>query len=212
MNAYRTIDRETWPRRELFDFYRTFDNPCFNISVPLEARALYTCAQDRKESLFLLALYAILRAANGVPQVRQRLVDGMPVEFESIAVMTPIMTEQELFRQIWCEYAPTFPAFAADAAPRAEAARHDTPSPMGEHGEDFLCASCLPWVHFSAVSQAEYRFGQSVPILSWGKVHNGIIPVSCKFNHAFVDGLHAGRFFTGLEESFANPDTLWASG
>lgn len=211
MNAYRTIDRETWPRRELFDFYMTFDNPCFNISVPLEASALHTCARDRKESFFLLALYAILRAANGVPQVRQRLVDGIPVEFESIAVMTPVMTEQELFRQIWCEYAPAFPAFAADVAPRAEAAKYGAPSPLEEHGEDFLCASCLPWVHFSAVSQAEYRFGQSVPILSWGKLKNGIIPVSCKFNHSFVDGLHAGRFFAGLEASFANPDTLWAS-
>ena len=38
---------------------------------------------------------------------------------------------------------------------------------------------------------------------------NGLIPISCKFNHAFVDGLHVSRFFANIEESFASPDTLW---
>ncbi|MCC8193121.1 MAG: CatA-like O-acetyltransferase [Deltaproteobacteria bacterium] len=212
MNNFRVIDKHRWPRAELFDFYRKFDDPCFNVSVTLAGGNLYTCAKDRGESFFLLALYAILRAANAVPQIRQRVLDGAIVEFESIAVMTPVMTGREMFRQIWCEYAPSFPAFAREAGPKAKEAREGLPAPMEQHGEDFLCASCLPWLHFTSVTQAEYRFGQTVPILSWGKLQNGLIPVSCKFNHVFVDGLHVGRFFAGIEKSFADPDTLWESG
>lgn len=210
MNAYRTIDKASWPRRELFDFYQKFDNPCFNVSVQVEAGELYSCARDRNVSFFLLALYAILRAANAVPQIRQRILENNVIEFERIAVMTPIMTEQEMFRQIWCEYAPDFSGFADEAVPKVASAKRGVPSPMAEHGEDFLCASCLPWLHFSAVSQAEYHFGQSIPILAWGKMKNGLIPISCKFNHAFADGLHVSRFFANIEESFANPDALWA--
>lgn len=210
MNKYRVIDKEDWPRGELFDFYQKFANPCFNISIPIEAQELYVCARDRKESFFLLALYAILRAANAVPQVRQRIVDGAIVEFERIAVMTPIMTEQEMFRQIWCEYVPTFLEFKHEATPKVEEAKQGTPSPMEDHGDDFLCASCLPWLHFSSVTQAEYYFGQAVPILAWGKMKNGIVPFSCKFHQAFMDGLHVSRFFADIEKSFANPDSLWA--
>ena len=210
MNAYRIIDKESWPRRELFDFYQKFDNPCFNVSVQVEAGDLYACARQRNASFFLLALYAILRAANAVPQLRQRVLGDAIVEFERIAVMTPIMTEQQMFRQIWCEYSPDFSAFADEAAPKVASAKKGTPSPMKEHGEDFLCASCLPWLHFSAVSQAEYHFGQAIPILAWGKMKNGLIPISCKFSHAFADGLHVSRFFADIELSFANPDTLWA--
>lgn len=209
MNAYRIINQESWPRRELFDFYQKFDNPCFNVSVQIEAHELHACARDRTESFFLLALYAILRAANAVPQLKQRVIGDNIVEFEQIAVMTPIMTEQEMFRQIWCEYAPDFSVFANESAPKVKSAKREAPSPMEEHGEDFLCASCLPWLHFSAVSQAECHFGQAVPILAWGMMKNGAIPISCKFNHAFADGLHVSRFFAEIEKSFANPDSLW---
>lgn len=211
MNHWRIIEKERWPRRDLFRFYEKFDNPCFNISVSLEAGQLHACAKERGQSFFLLCLYAILRAANMVPQMRQRVLNGNIVEYDAIAVMTPIMTGGEMFRQVWCEYAPTFDAFAAQAAPKVTEAKGGAPLVMEEHGEDFLCASCLPWVHFSSVTQAEYTFGQTVPILAWGMLKNGLIPVSCKFNHAFVDGLHASRFFAGIEKGFANPDWLWTA-
>lgn len=210
MNAYRIIDKATWPRAEMFDFYSAFANPCFNISVALEAQALYDHAKHSQKSFFLLCLYAILRAANSVPQVRQRILEnGQIVEFEKIAVMTPIMTQHEMFRQVWCEYAPTFDEFAEEATRIVEAAKLDSPSGMTQRGEDFICASCQPWLHFTAIMQSEYSFGQAVPILSWGKMKNGLVPISCKFNHAFLDGLHVARFFGSIEQSFAQPDTLW---
>lgn len=212
MNKYRIIEKETWDRLELFEFYRKFANPCFNVSVMVEAQELHDCAKDRGESFFLLALYGILRAANRVPQVRQRLVDGEIVEYSRIAVMTPIMTEYEMFRQIWCEYAPTFAWFSEDAVPKVAAAKRGRPSPMEDHGDDFLCASCLPWLHFTSVTQADYYFGQAVPILAWGKMKKGEMPFSCKFHHGFMDGLHVGRFFADIENSFANPDSLWEGG
>lgn len=209
MNSYRIIDKDHWPRRELFDFYQKFDNPCFNITVNVDAQELYSCSRDRRESFFQLALYAILRAANAVPQLKQRIIDGTVIEFEKIAVMSPIMTEHEMFRQIWCEYAPNFSAFANDVAPKIEDAKRGTPSPMEDHGEDFLCASCVPWVHFSSITSAEYNFGQAVPLVAWGMMKNGIIPIACKFNHSFIDGLHVGRFFDEIEKGFTNPDSLW---
>ena len=59
------------------------------------------------------------------------------------------------------------------------------------------------------MTHAEYYVGAAVPALTWGKLKNGIIPVAGKFNHAFVDGLHASRFFARVEEGFAEPETLW---
>ncbi|MBJ3815998.1 CatA-like O-acetyltransferase [Shimwellia pseudoproteus] len=209
MHRYRILDRDTRSRRELFHFYQTFDNPSYNITVPLAAQPLYDCANARGESFFLLALYAILRAANGVPQLRQRLLNDQVIEFEQIAVMSPVMTDQESFRQIWCEYAPDFPRFARVTREHVRAAQHGTPAPMLDHGDDFFCASCLPWTHFSGMTHGEYHYGQSVPAMTWGKLQNGIIPVAGKFNHALVDGLHVSRFFALLAHSFANPHTLW---
>ena len=119
------------------------------------------------------------------------------------------MTAQEGFRQVWCDNAADFSTFSRAATPSINAAKHTAPAPLIVKGENFFCASCLPWLHFSAITHAEYYVGAAVPALTWGKLKNGIIPVAGKFNHAFVDGLHASRFFARVEEGFAEPDTLW---
>ncbi|MDF5745657.1 CatA-like O-acetyltransferase, partial [Klebsiella quasipneumoniae] len=92
MARYRIIDTAAWPRRAHFTFYRQFANPSFNLCVQIEAQRLYECAKDRRVSFFQLALYALLRAANGVPQLLQRVRDGEVIEYDSLAVMTPVMT------------------------------------------------------------------------------------------------------------------------
>ncbi len=208
MNSYRKIDLETWPRRELFAFYRSFDAPCYNLTVKVEAEPIQAFAKARGESFFLLCLYAILRAANAVPQLRQRIIGGEVVEFEQIAAMTPIMTESEMFRQVWCEYEPDFSTFRDRVAPEVERAKRSLPSPLVEHGEDFLCASCVPWTHFESITQAEYGFHQTIPILTWGKLQDGRIPIGIKLNHCFADGLHVSRFFAAIEQGFTAPETL----
>ena len=59
------------------------------------------------------------------------------------------------------------------------------------------------------MTHAEYYVGAAVPALTWGKLKNGIIPVAGRFNHAFVDGQHASRFYAEVEYYFANPQALW---
>jgi chloramphenicol O-acetyltransferase type A len=210
MNPYKVIDKNSWPRQNLFEFYQKFASSVFNVTVSVDAYNLYSHAKKQKESFFLMALYAILRAANEVPQMRQRVVDGEVVEFEKIAVMTPILTKHEMFCQIWCEYEATFSLFKANAAPEVEKAKSNMPSPMEDHGEDFFCASCVPWLHFTSTTPADYSFNQMVPVLTWGKMgKDNSVPISCNFNHCLLDGLHVSRFFNKIEQSFANPDSLY---
>ena len=59
------------------------------------------------------------------------------------------------------------------------------------------------------MTHAEYAVGAAVPALTWGKLQNGVVPVAGRFNHAFVDGLHASRFFALVEEGFSDPERLW---
>lgn len=126
MARYRIIDTATWPRRDHFTFYRQFANPSFNLCVPIAAQRLYECAKDRRVSFFQLALYALLRAANGVPQLRQRVRNDEVIEYDSLAVMTPVMTVEEGFRQVWCDNAPEFTTFSDAATPKIVAARETT--------------------------------------------------------------------------------------
>lgn len=125
MANYHVIDKQTWPRKDHFDFYRGFANPSFNLCVPVEAQRLYECAKDRGVSFFQLALFALVRAANEVPQLKQRLLGDDIIEYDQLAVMTPVMTAQEGFRQVWCENAADLPPSARP--PRQISRRQNTP-------------------------------------------------------------------------------------
>ena len=116
MNSYTSIDLATWKRRGTFEYYRTFQNQLFNITLEFPAAELYRYARRNRLSFFLLTLHAILRAVNSVPQFRQRIVDGgQVIEFEHVAALTPIMTPEEEFVMALTEYAPSFAEFRGQA-------------------------------------------------------------------------------------------------
>ncbi len=210
MNNCTIIEVENWTRREVFRGYQTFDNKMFCINFDSNIGNLYRLAKERKQSFFQLSLYAILKAANAVPQIRQRILNSDQVaEYEHIAVQTPIMTADELFISIILEYADTFAEFAESAIPLIEAAQKSRSTPAIPGRPDIITASCVPWFSFTAITQANFSFNQSSPVLAWGKMKpDGCVPISVQFNHSLMDGLHVGRFIAALEENFTHPETL----
>lgn len=113
------------PRKDHFDFYRGFANPSFNLCVPVEAQRLYECAKDRGVSFFQLALFALVRAANEVPQLKQRLLGDDIIEYDQLAVMTPVMTARKVSARSGARMPPILPPSARP--PRHISRRQNTP-------------------------------------------------------------------------------------
>lgn len=213
MNSMSVIDLETWKRRRHFEFYMGFDCAMFNITLAPGIRPLYDHAKLEGKSFFLLTLYAISKAVNAVPQFRQRqLDDGRIVEFHALDSMTPVIAPDEQFTQVMLPFSQSFSEFSQTAAPLIAAAKSgDIPQQSVTTPRlDFICASCLPWFSFVSISQAKLNFThQAIPALAWGKMTDDFkVPLSIQLHHAFVDGLHVGRFYEELEESFMHPESL----
>lgn len=208
MNSYHEIDMATWKRKETFAFFEAFDNPSVDVTVRIDATNIYRCAKERGQSFFLLCLYAISCAVNEVPEMRRRIVGGKVLEFARIDIMTPVMTLDETYQQVWCTHMPDFASFAAAAAPHIAAGKRGMSNVAASHGEDYISASVNPWYHFSGMRQADLKFKQSVPVLTWGKMVDSVIPVACRFHHGLLDGLHIGRFFSAIENNFTNAFSL----
>jgi len=67
------LDLTTWPRKQHFDFFRGFDNPFFNVCVPVDVTALGAFCRAEGVSFFLGYLHLSTRAANAVESFRYRL-------------------------------------------------------------------------------------------------------------------------------------------
>lgn len=210
MNSYTPIDLATWKRRKTFEYYRTFQNQLFNITLEFPAGELYRYAKRNRLSFFLLTLHAILRAIDSVPQFRQRIVAGEQViEFRHVAALTPIMTPEEEFVMALTEYAPSFAEFREQAEAAVAAAKRGESDPSVRQRNDFICASCVPWYGFQSLTQAALTLDQSIVILAWGKLDaSGNIPLALQLNHALVDGLHVGRFHRALTALLTAPASL----
>ncbi len=210
MNTFTEIDLEHWHRREQFRYYRTFENQLFNITLEFHAKKLYRFAKERGESFFLRTLHAILRAVDATPQMRMRVLDdGRLVEFEHLAALSPILRPDREFTMALCEYADRFRDFIPGAAKAVAAAKEGQFDPAIRQRNDYLCASCLPSVHFLALSQAALRLDQTIVILAWGGMdRRGRIPLSLQLNHSLVDGAHVAAFAEALEELLDRPESL----
>ena len=196
MNRYREIDKNAWPRRAVFEYYRTFQNQLFNITLEVNAEPAYRMAKRTGRSFFLSMLYPLLRAVNAVPALRQRILDGeRVVEFEHTAALTPILGADDTFTMALTEYADRFDAFLRQAEPAVAAAKRGEFDPAVRRRQDYFCASCVPWYGFSSLTQAALRLDQSIVILAWGKMNRNFdIPLSLQLNHALVDGRQVGHF------------------
>ena len=208
INAYEVINMENYSRRDLFEFYKTFDRPCFNIMAKKNAKKLYRYAKRNHKSFFLLSCYAIAKAVNEVPELRERVVDGKAVRYANVDICTPIAVSDNEFVEVVLPYYDHFVDFEKAAKPIIEEAKRSGKASCQENTEDRVLISCLPWLHFESYTCPELDTHQVMPIITYGKMEKGLVPINLKASHYFVDGIHVAKFFDAVEKNFASPKTL----
>lgn len=206
------LDLATWPRRELFEFYRDFDKPYFNICTRLDVTNLLAELRNQPGvSVSLTYHYLALKAANEIEQFRYRLRDRQVLVHDVINGGTTLMLPNETFTLVYFDYAKTFAEFIGPAQRAVEEAKID-PAFRPQHEDDArIHCTTLPWISFTSFSHARnWRREDSVPKISFGKFtqENGrtVMPFSVEVHHALVDGLHVGRYVARIEEMLAQPD------
>jgi len=206
------LDLDTWPRREVFEFYRNFDKPYFNVCVRLDVTKLLNELRKRPGvSIALSYHYFALKAANEIEQFRYRLRDGQVLVHDVINGGTTLMLPNETFTLVYFDYAKTFAEFI-DPAQRALEQTKSTGGFHPRHEDDArIHCTTLPWIAFTSFSHARnWRREDSVPKISFGKFirenDRTLMPFSVEVHHALVDGLHVGRYIARIEEMLAQPE------
>ena len=80
--AWKFVDMERDPRREQFAYFRDFANPYLGVTAEVDVTEVLDWTRRTGTSFFLAVLYASVRAANAVPELRRRLRGGAVVEYD----------------------------------------------------------------------------------------------------------------------------------
>ncbi|HXI26291.1 MAG TPA: CatA-like O-acetyltransferase [Pyrinomonadaceae bacterium] len=204
------LDVESWHRRDLYNFFRNYQNPYFNVCTRIEITKLIEAARARKDGGLSLAYhYFALRAANETKPFHYRLENDRIVIYEVINGGTTVLLPNETFTYAYFNYYPEFDRFMSEASAAIEKVRAEgSLKPTMRY--DLIFFTTLPWISFTSFAHARTPGrGESIPRIAFGKfIKEGertFLPISVEVHHALMDGLHVGRFMMRLDEMLANP-------
>ena len=201
--AWRFVDMERDPRREQFAYFLDFANPYVGVTAEVDVTETLAWTQKTGNSFFLTVLYAAVRAANAVPELRRRLRGREVVEYDRCPSSHTVALPDGSY--CYCRLsmdrplAEFLPWAAAEQARAAERPSLED----GEDGESLLFVSCLPWLSYTALVQPTPSPADSNPRITWGRYGRRegrmVLPVTLLAHHALVDGRHLARFYEALE-------------
>lgn len=200
---YHTINMDTYPRRAHFDYFSAMPDPYVGVTVDVDISALPEACRQADRPFFLSFLYCAGRAANAVPQLRQRIWNGGIIEFDSCDTSHTVLRGDGTYSYCRLDCMRPFEEFLPGARLRQEAAKAQASLDDGEDAISLLFVSCVPWLRYTALRQPVPVPADSNPRITWGKyvIEDGrtIMPVTLLANHALVDGVHIGAFFDALQ-------------
>jgi chloramphenicol O-acetyltransferase type A len=201
----RIIDINSWNRKEVYDFFRAFDEPYFGITAQVDVTIAYQTAKASGISFFLWYLHKSLCAVNQIPALKYRIVDQQVVEYNSIHASATINREDGSFGFSFIVFDQDFEVFNENAQKEIHRIRTTNQLFPERNGADCVHCSSLPWINFTALSHARsYKNKDSVPKISFGKMtREGLqlsMPFSVHVHHGLVDGKDVGAFYELFQE------------
>jgi len=208
----RTIDVQTWSRREHFELFSTYDYPHFGMCANVDLTAFYPAVKQRGYSLTVAIIYVITRASNAIPEFRYRIREGKVIEHEIVNPGFTILVEEEVFSFCTVDYVEDFSAFAAKAAERIAFVK-EQPWVHKVLQDDLLYMTAIPWVSFTSfLHPMQLQPSDSIPRFVWGKFFEEgellKMPLGVQGHHALIDGLHIGKFYTEVQDYLQQPEAM----
>lgn len=206
----KTIPLVGWPRKEHYLFFRDFDYPYFSLCADMDISVFLASIKEENISFTASMMYLIARVANGIPEFRQRLREGDPVEYPVVHPSATILSKDDLFTFCTVKYIPEFREFIRKAEEEIALVKEHPGLKEKIQDDSMLFLSSIPWVSFTSFHHPlKLNPADSVPRFAWGKFRQEreavLMPLSVQGHHALMDGLHAGLFYQDFQRLLDQP-------
>ena len=200
----RIIDMTAYPRRAHFDYFRSLQNPMLGLTVDVDVTALRDFCRETGCSFYLAFMRCAALAANGVPQLRQRIREGGIVEYDACGTSHVELRSDGTYGYCTLYHDKPFREYLEYAQAERLRCREAASIEEDEDVEGLYFVTTLPWLHYRQLIQPTAGGDESNPRISWGGYAADtrgrlMMPVTLLAHHAIVDGLHVARFYENLD-------------
>ncbi len=202
----KPFDIENWNRKAQYEFFKTYEDPFFNIIANIEVSRLYTYCKQHKLSFLLACIYVALKALNEITEFKLRFKNGEVYVFDEVYMGSTILNEDTTFS--FCYFQHQASIFEFDKHGKKLIASHKKGAILDSKEAilDVVHCSTFPWVSFTGIKHARKgdEGSKGIPKIVFGKLFNEgetkKIPFSVEAHHALVDGYHVALLFSKMQK------------
>lgn len=204
----KTIDLDTWKRKEHFEFFYRADYAQYNICANIDITRFLQAVKANNLPFYYAMIYVATEVANQCESFRYRVRENKTIVLHE--KLSPSFTDMDadkttdLFKLVTVDMKDNLVDFVAQAKKISNEQRNyfEFSSLIGR--DDLLYITCIPWISFTHLSHTiSLNRNDSVPRITWGKYYQEgektLLPFSVQAHHAFVDGIHMGEYFEKLQ-------------
>ena len=197
------IDKETWPRREVYDFFAGMSHPFYSLTFPVDVTSLRDWCKRAGVSFYPAMVYGVTKAMERVEAFRCKERAGQIIRVDRLVPsFTDLHPGSETFHIVTLEAGEDPAAFCRRA--KAKSAAQTAFLCGGDWlEEELVYFSCLPWFPLTAATnERDLDPADSIPRVTWGRWQEDAgrttLHLSLELSHRLLDGAHVGQFYREL--------------
>ncbi|MDA7501904.1 CatA-like O-acetyltransferase [Chitinophagales bacterium] len=205
-NNYKKIELQTWFRKDAFHFYRSYQDPFFNLTADVEVGALYRDAKKKGQSFFIRCLHLSLQIANEQEAFSRRILKDELVAYDQINGGSAILNDDRSMSFCFFDYDQNVDQFLKLTEKEIVDQQERKGIVERENEINRIHFSVIPWVSFTSFKHAHSgKKDDCIPKIVFGKIRKGengsvVMPLSIEAHHSMMDGYEMGLFFERFEE------------
>lgn len=208
MMGYRYLDMAAYARRDEYDYFRSLAYPYVGVTIHADITPLHARVRAEGLPFFLSLLYVTSRAANEIPELRQRMrADGI-VEYDVCPTSHTVSLGGGRYCYCMLRADCPFDVYLPAAVEAQEAARREASmTESAADAESLFFVSTMPGIAFTSFVQPTPYPADSNPRFMFGKFFAAgdriLLPFSVQVNHALLGGQQLTAFFEALDRHIA---------
>jgi len=212
----KKIDINTWERKSVYNYFKTFSNPCYGFDVEMDITKLYNFTKMNNQKFFINMLYLVTIGLNDIEEFRERIVHDEVVVYDEINPTYTVMKDNGFFENGRHIYTRDYQEFYKRCLIELEECKtkkkiSDDYNDADTYNDFYI--TCIPWLKYESMSNPlpdNDHSNSSVPRVCWSKFYTVNDKVKIKLNitvsHCLVDGYHLSNAFNHIQELFDNAD------
>ena len=212
MSMTSHVELSDWSRKEIYDYYKSYDDPFFSICTQLDVTQFVKFTKARRYPFSLCLVYLSLHQANLHDSFRFRIMNDEVVLVNAVNAAMTVLHANDCFDYCFFQYHKEFFEFLSSASGQLENHRKSQKCfhPIDKE-YDIIHYTMLPWINFSNMRHAhDYKRVDSIPKFVFGKYTeiegHSLMPMSIEVNHALMDAIHVARYINDLQDVLNKPE------